>query len=46
MTKAQLISKYEYHSALAYEAALHCNYADMDHEDALAELALWHLIRL
>lgn len=46
MTKTALLSKFEYHAALAHEAAINGNLSDMDHEDALAELALWHLMRL
>ncbi len=45
MTYAEMLSKYEYHSALATEAARNCNWADMDIEDARAELCLWHLLR-
>jgi hypothetical protein len=46
MTKEQLLSKFEYHAALAAEAARNGNWADMDHEDARAELALWTYWRL
>ncbi len=46
MTKSQILSKFEYHSALAMEAASWDNEADCILEDARAELALWHLMRL
>lgn len=39
MTKAELLSKFEYHIALAEEAARNGCWSDMDHEEALAELA-------
>ena len=45
MTKEQLLSKFEYHAKLACEAARNGNLSDMNHEDALAELALWHYWR-
>lgn len=44
LTKRQIISKYEYHSALAAEAEEFGNEVDMTIEDARAELALWHVI--
>lgn len=46
MTRQELIKKFEYHIALAAEAARHGNWADMDLEDARAELAFWHLNRM
>lgn len=46
MTKEQLISKFNHHVALAAEAARHGCWSDMDHEDALAELCFFHLLRV
>ena len=45
MTKAELLSKFNYHISLAEEAARNGNWADMDHEEALAELCFWHMQR-
>lgn len=45
MTRAQLKSKFEYHIALANEAARNGCWSDMDHEEARAELCFWHMQR-
>jgi hypothetical protein len=46
MTKAECLSKFEYHIALAEEAARSGNWADMDLEEARAELAFTYAQRL